>query len=84
MDAGHVLTTFYACLAVIQSTEAILPHCLVLSRGMSAAATLKSMLVMMEHGNQKIMGTTKPGPMTGDIEVNEVSTGPPSRHVCIC
>jgi len=76
MDPGHVLTTFYACLAAMQSVETVLPQWLVLAKGMSAGETLKSIKVQMEHGRKVIhmVGTTKPMSSPGDIEVNEVSS----------
>jgi ATP-binding cassette, subfamily B (MDR/TAP), member 1 len=76
MDPGHVLTTFYACLAAMQSVETVLPQWLVLAKGMSAGETLKSIMIQMEHGRKVIhmVGTTKPMSSPGDIEVNEVSS----------
>jgi ATP-binding cassette subfamily B (MDR/TAP) protein 1 len=76
MDPGHVLTTFYACLAAMQSVETVLPQWLVLAKGMSAGETLKSIKVQMEHGRKVIhmVGMTKPMSSPGDIEVNEVSS----------
>jgi ATP-binding cassette subfamily B (MDR/TAP) protein 1 len=76
MDPGHVLTTFYACLAAMQSIETVLPQWLVLAKGMSAGETLKSIMIQMEHGRKVIhmVGTTKPMFSPGDIEVNEVSS----------
>jgi ATP-binding cassette subfamily B (MDR/TAP) protein 1 len=75
MDPGHVLTTFYACLAAMQSVETVLPQWLVLAKGMSAGQTLKSIMVQMKHGRKvtHMVGSTKPKPSAGDIEVNKVS-----------
>ena len=76
MDPGHVLTTFYACLSAMQSVETILPQWLVLTKGISAGATLKSIMVQMKHRKEwpNALSTPKPIPSTGDIEVNDVST----------
>jgi ATP-binding cassette subfamily B (MDR/TAP) protein 1 len=81
MDPGHVLTTFYACLATMQSVETILPHWLVLAKGISAGQILKAIMVQMEHGMKvkHMVGRTKPMPFSaGDIEVNEVSPESPA------
>jgi ATP-binding cassette subfamily B (MDR/TAP) protein 1 len=76
MDPGHVLTTFYACLAAMQSVETVLPQWLVIAKGISAGQTLKSIVDQMEHGRKvtHMIGSTKPTPSPGDIEVNEVSS----------
>jgi ATP-binding cassette subfamily B (MDR/TAP) protein 1 len=81
MDPGHVLTTFYACLATMQSVETILPQRLVLAKGISAGQILKAIMVQMEDGRKvkHMVGRTKPMPFSsGDIEVNEVSPESPA------
>ncbi|TVY40590.1 Alpha-factor-transporting ATPase, partial [Lachnellula subtilissima] len=81
LDPGRVLTAFYACLFSVQAVEIILPQWLVLTKGMSAAHTLKSIMIQMQDG-QKIMNMTgciKPTACIGDIEVNEVSFAYPSN-----
>ncbi len=76
MDSGLVVTTFYACLAAMQSVETVLPQWLVLVKGMSAGQTLKSIMVQMEHGRKLIhmVGSEKPTSSPGDIEVNQVGS----------
>lgn len=84
MDPGHVLITFYACLATMQSVEPILPQWLVLAKGISAGQTLKAIMVQTEHGRKvkNMIGRTKPMPFSsGDIEVNEVSPESPALEL---
>ncbi len=73
-DPGRVVTTFYACLASVQSIETLLPQWLVLPKGISAGQNLKSTLIQMEHGRHvtHLVGLN-PVASPGDIEVNEVS-----------
>lgn len=75
LDPGHVLTAFYACLFSVQAVEIILPQWLVLTKGMSAAHTLKSIMIQMQDGRKitNMTGCIKPTACIGDIEVNEVS-----------
>jgi len=74
MNTGHVVTTFYACLAAIQSIETVLPQWLVLTKGMSAGQTLKSIMIQMQNGRKvtNMIGSTRPESCPGDIEVNQV------------
>jgi len=76
MNPGHVLTTFWACLAAMQAVEVVLPEWLVLVKGISAGETLKSIMIQVEHGRKvgNIVGTTKPKASPGDIEINDVSS----------
>jgi ATP-binding cassette subfamily B (MDR/TAP) protein 1 len=83
MDPSYVLTTFYACLATMQSVETILPQWLVLAKGISAGQILKAIMIMvqMEDGRKvnHMVGRTKPMPFSaGNIEVNEVSPESPA------
>lgn len=73
-DPGHILTTFYACLFVIQAVETVLPQWLVLTKGMSAGQTLKAIRRQMQNDQivTKIAGCTKPDDCTGDIEITDV------------
>ncbi len=75
MDPGHVLTTFYACLAGMQSIEIVLPQWLVITKGMSAGHTLKYILGEVKTGRttKSMAGTVRPNLCDGDIEVNGVS-----------
>ncbi|TVY44090.1 ABC transporter B family member [Lachnellula occidentalis] len=81
LDPGNVLTAFYACLFSVQAVEIVLPQWLVLTKGMSAAHTLKSIMVQMQDGRKvtNMTGCIKPTVCIGDIEVNEVSFAYPSN-----
>lgn len=74
LDPGHILTTFYACLAAMQAIETVLPQWLVLKKGMSAGQTLKLILTHMEHGREvtKMVGSMRPESCEGDIEIKGV------------
>lgn len=74
-NPGHILTTFYACLNALQAVEIVLPQWLVLTKGMSAGATLESIMVQMRHGRKltTMTGSGRPVSCSGDIEVKGVS-----------
>lgn len=74
LDPGHVLTAFYACLFSAQAIEIILPQWLVLTKGMSAGRTLKSIMIQMQDGRKvtTMTGGLKPTTCVGDVEINEV------------
>jgi ATP-binding cassette subfamily B (MDR/TAP) protein 1 len=74
LSAGRVLTTFYACMMGMQALEIVLPQWLVLAKGMSAGATLKSIKDEVDRGKNvsKVEGSLKLASCDGDIEVNEV------------
>lgn len=78
LDAGNVVTTFYACLTALQAVEIILPQWLVLTKGMSAGETLKSILTEIkdEERRENQSGSLKPASCSGDIEVKQVSPPP--------
>jgi ABC-type multidrug transport system fused ATPase/permease subunit len=75
LEAGNVVTTFYACLSAIQAAEVILPQWLVLSKGMSAGATLQGILkeargrMWQEYHESGF----RPDSFKGDIEIHGVS-----------
>jgi ATP-binding cassette subfamily B (MDR/TAP) protein 1 len=75
MDPGRVYTTYYACLIAMQSIEIVLPQWLVLSKGMSAGNTLKSMMSQMQRGRRvmSMTGKVRPEVCEGDIEIKNVS-----------
>ncbi|KAE8449303.1 hypothetical protein EG329_008204 [Mollisiaceae sp. DMI_Dod_QoI] len=81
VDPGHILTTFYACLNALQAVEIVLPQWLVLTKGMSAGATLETIMVQMRHGRKiaTMTGSCRPDSCSGDIEVNGVSFTYPSN-----
>ncbi|TAQ91114.1 hypothetical protein B7494_g532 [Chlorociboria aeruginascens] len=81
LDPGHVLTTFYACLSAMQGVEIVLPQWLVLTKGMSAGATLKSIMHQVERGRKvtNMNGSLEPISCQGDIEIDNVSFAYPSN-----
>ena len=74
LEPGNVVTTFYACLTALQAVEIVLPQWLVLTKGMSAGATLKSILTELKKDGhrEKSSGSLEPRSCSGDIEVNGV------------
>jgi ATP-binding cassette subfamily B (MDR/TAP) protein 1 len=85
LDAGNVVTTFYACLTAVQSVEVILPQWLVLAKGMSAGATLKAIWREL-HTEQQARCTRpgfKPTSCSGDIEVKNVCLTSPSLRLLL-
>ena len=75
LDPGHVVTTFYACLNAMQAVEIVLPQWLVLTKGMSAGETLKSIRDQLKHRRTVTYedSSIKPAFCPGDIEINGVS-----------
>ncbi|KAK5992982.1 Alpha-factor-transporting ATPase [Cladobotryum mycophilum] len=72
---GHVLTTFYATLAAFQGIEALLPHWLVLSKGMAAGSFLS--LITTDPGDAAIGQTS--GSLKLEYCVGNVSFAYPSN-----
>lgn len=75
LSPGNVLTAFYACLIAAQSVDTILPQWLVLTKGMSAGETLKSIMDHVYQGRKitNMAGHLKPNSCQGDVELNWVS-----------
>lgn len=75
LDAGFIVTAFFACLTALQAVEVILPQWLVLTKAKSAGATLKSILseIKDESTRERASGSLWPSSCSGDIEVNNVS-----------
>lgn len=82
LKPGNVLTTFYATLAAFQGIEALMPHWLVLAKGMSAGAFLSSLTPKSGGGRtiKKMTGSLRPEKCVGDIELTDVSTGTPLTY----
>jgi len=77
LNPGNVVTTFYSCLTAIQALEVMLPQILVLTKGISAGATLKFIMDQIQYSGgatMKMGDTLVPDSCSGDIEMNEVST----------
>lgn len=75
LQPGSVLTTFYATLASFQGIEALLPHWLVLAKGMSAGAFLSSLKpnAIRNRVVKQMMGGLRPERCIGDVELTNVS-----------
>lgn len=76
LSPGQVITTFYTTMASFQGIEALLPHWLVLARGMSAGGFLSTVVTDAKCGNKKVlkMGRTlRPAVILGDIKLTDVS-----------
>jgi ATP-binding cassette subfamily B (MDR/TAP) protein 1 len=75
LSPGNVLTTFYSCLSAIQALEIVLPQWLVLTKGMSAAHTLRAIIDEIQQNGEKMDmdGSLKPKTCDGDIELNNAS-----------
>lgn len=72
LNPGHVLTTFYATLATMQSFEALMPQWLVLAKGLSAGRFL-SMLVSTPYQGKAVRGMNgfrRPQKCEGTVELN--------------
>lgn len=75
LQPGNILTAFYACLTAMQAVEILLPQWLVLTKGMSAGATLKAIRDEMRN-QQREKRTVKydnPESCSGDIEIKGAS-----------
>lgn len=75
ISPGSIVTTFYATLASIQGVEAVMPHWLVLAKGMSAGAFLSTLTAQLRGESQvrSPSGSIKPEHCAGDVEVIDVS-----------
>ncbi|POR33822.1 Alpha-factor-transporting ATPase [Tolypocladium paradoxum] len=80
LPPGHVLTTFYATLAALQGIEALVPHWLVLSKGMFAGSFLSS-IARSEPPitGSGIHGAARPQNCLGDVRLTNVSFAYPSN-----
>ncbi|KND93820.1 Alpha-factor-transporting ATPase [Tolypocladium ophioglossoides CBS 100239] len=83
LPPGHVLTTFFATLAAFQGIEALVPHWLVLSKGMFAGSFLSSIARSEPLGSQTsgsgIHGSTPLEHCVGDVQLTNVSFAYPSN-----
>lgn len=78
ISPGNVVTAFYSCLTAIQALEVMLPQVLVLTRGMSAGATLRNIMDQIQSGGTAMGmgGTLQPDSCSGDVEMNDVCIFP--------
>jgi ATP-binding cassette subfamily B (MDR/TAP) protein 1 len=76
LSPGSVMSTFYAVLTAFQGAEALIPHWLVFSKGMSGGKFLSS---VMPNGRRKGLprkmgGMLRPQICAGTIELRDVSS----------
>ncbi|KAK4071609.1 uncharacterized protein Triagg1_5847 [Trichoderma aggressivum f. europaeum] len=80
LTPGQVMTTFFSVLAAFQGIEALLPHWLVLSKGMSAGSFLLSMLNKNDETNiDKGDNRTQPSACVGNVDLVDVTFAYPSN-----
>ncbi|KAL7944886.1 P-loop containing nucleoside triphosphate hydrolase protein [Trichoderma barbatum] len=80
LKPSQVMTTFFAVLSAFQATEALLPHWLVLSKGMSAGAFLSSVLNKMDEKTADTSNSQiKPDICLGKLDLVDVSFAYPSN-----
>lgn len=72
LKPGHVMTTFFATLSAFQGIEALLPHWLVLSKGMSAGSFLSS--ILNKHDEETASGQANPSACVGNVDLVDVRT----------
>lgn len=79
LNGGKVVTAIYSCVMAAQAAEAILPHWLILARGMSAGVTLKNIMEEIKDGRKpaSISAALKPSTCLGEIEFRKVSNFQP-------
>lgn len=75
MEAGQVVTTFYATLASFQGIEALVPHWLVLAKGIAAGGFLSDLISDTEDGKsfKRMDGGIRPERCVGAVELKNVS-----------
>ncbi|KAL7796804.1 P-loop containing nucleoside triphosphate hydrolase protein [Trichoderma ceciliae] len=80
LEPGHVMTTFFATLSAFQGIEALLPHWLVLSKGMSAGAFLSSLSTRCDDRTADTnSGQIKPESCIGNVDLLDVIFAYPSN-----
>lgn len=83
LSPGTIMTTFYATLGCIQGLEALMPHWLVIAKGMSSGAFLHSIvnegMDKNNEGDQLRRQTVYHPTCAGDIELKSVSFAYPSN-----
>ncbi|EFR05351.1 multidrug resistance protein 1 [Nannizzia gypsea CBS 118893] len=82
LNAGEVLTTFWACLQATQSIEEIIPRLIILEKGRTASAALRHIFNDVCHAcTSQELGSTTISPVfcEGDIRFSEVTFAYPSQ-----
>ncbi|KAL7939240.1 P-loop containing nucleoside triphosphate hydrolase protein [Trichoderma chlorosporum] len=80
LTPGQVMTTFFAVLSAFQAIESLLPHWLVLSKGMSAGAFLSSMSNKKDDKKADTNGPqVKAETCVGNVDMVDVTFAYPSN-----
>ncbi|VUC20075.1 unnamed protein product [Clonostachys rosea] len=81
LSPGSVMSTFYAALTAFQGAEALIPHWLVFSKGISGGKFLSSVMPNDRDKGQprKMGGMQRPPICAGNIELRDVSFSYPSN-----
>lgn len=86
LNAGQVLTTFWACLQATQSIEEIIPRLIILEKGRTASATIKQIFNDACHAcaSRELGGVTlSPVFCEGDIRFSEVNLVLSRAVICV-
>ncbi|KKP03902.1 hypothetical protein THAR02_03990 [Trichoderma harzianum] len=80
LTPGQVMTTFFSVLSAFQGIEALLPHWLVLSKGMSAGSFLLSILEKKDEPTvDEDSNRTQPATCVGNVDLVDVTFAYPSN-----
>ena len=76
LNAGQVLTTFWACLQSTQSLQQVIPQLMILEKGRSAASFLKGLLAEARRCriSRRKSGRKSPKYCEGDISFKDVGS----------
>ncbi|KAK5127289.1 hypothetical protein LTR08_004452 [Meristemomyces frigidus] len=81
LNAGTVVTTFFAAIGGFQAINMILPQMINLEKGRTAGSTLRAIMAEMQKGPAvpRRSGLLRPATCKGDIDVKHLSFAYPSR-----
>ncbi|KAK4545551.1 hypothetical protein LTR36_002901 [Oleoguttula mirabilis] len=81
LNAGTVVTTFFAAIGGFQAINMILPQMINLEKGRTAGATLRAIMAEMQKGPKvrRRSGLLRPSTCRGDIDVKHLTFAYPSR-----
>lgn len=73
-STGDIITTFSCALVAMSTVEHILPQLMVLEKGRTAGAALKSVVMLLHDGKvvHEMSGQDRPNRVTGNIEFRNV------------
>lgn len=81
LNAGTVVTTFFAAIGGFQAINMILPQMINLEKGRTAGSTLRAIMAEMQKGPtvRRRSGLLRPSTCHGDIDVKHLTFAYPSR-----